>query len=71
MVLLGGSSLLDINQILMEIEVKRPQSFCYEQLSLAIVLFWFVFVLVFTFGFGLQMILTLEGRMPKAVGCLF
>jgi hypothetical protein len=39
--LLGGSSLSDINQILMEIEVKRLQSFCYEQLSLAIVLFCF------------------------------
>jgi hypothetical protein len=69
--MLGGSSLLDINQVLMEIEVKRPQSFCYEQLSLAVVLFWFVFVLAFTFGFGLQMILTLEGRMPKGIGGLF
>jgi hypothetical protein len=39
-VLLGGFSLLDINQVLMEMEVKRPQSFCYKQLSVLVVLFW-------------------------------
>jgi len=64
-VLLGGSSLLDINQLLMEIEVKRPQGFCYKQLSLVV---WFVFASAFTFGFGLQMFLTLRGRMLEGVG---
>jgi len=34
-------SLLDINQVLMEMEVRRPQSFYYKQLSVLVVLFCF------------------------------
>jgi len=33
-------SLLDINQVLMEMEVRRPQNFYYKQLSVLVVLFW-------------------------------
>ncbi len=33
MVLLGRSSLLDINQEHMEVEIKVPHIFCYKQLS--------------------------------------
>jgi hypothetical protein len=43
--LLGGSSLLDINQVQMEVEAKTSQNFSYEQLS-------FSMVLVFFLGFG-------------------
>jgi hypothetical protein len=41
--LLGGSFLLDINQVQMEVEVKMSQFFCYEQLSFSMVLFSFSF----------------------------
>ncbi len=41
MMLLGSFSLLHMNQVFMEMEIKRPQSFCYKQLNVLVVLFCF------------------------------